>query len=162
MVPTQSESSLRRALTIAGTLGLLGAATMLPVAIGLAFGRPGGGVAFVFNTLPTWVSYQTLSQAGIFAVLAGALCALLLVAGRWPVRVFVLLAAALFMYGDWAFSTGGYWRAQMAVTFDATPYYFFIAGRAAVLTALSVLALVAAVRLKRPHAEAAITEAPPA
>jgi hypothetical protein len=145
---------------LAGSLGLFGTATMLPTVIGLAAGSPMEGDAFVYRIVPVWARYQTLSKAGVFIMLAGALCALLLVSGRGPVRVFAVLAAIAFIYGGWALEVDGYWRTQMAINFDATPYYYYIAGTAVVLIALSSLAFVTASHLKRPVARAEFVEEP--
>jgi hypothetical protein len=134
---------------------------MLPAAIGLAAGNPLEGDAFVLRNLPVWASYQTLSSAGVFVMLAGALCALLLVSGRWPVRIFALFAPIPFIYGGLAFGIGGYWRTQIAVNFDATPYYYYVAGIAAVLLTLSVLAFVTAMRLRGQVARTAVAEETP-
>jgi hypothetical protein len=145
---------------LAGSLGLLGTATMLPTVIGLAAGSPMEGDAFVYRILPVWARYQSLTNAGVVIMLAGALCALLLVSGRWPVRIFAVLAAIALIYGGWAFEVDGYWRTQMAINFDATPYYYYVASIAAVLMVLSVLAFVTARHLKRPVAQGAAVGEP--
>jgi hypothetical protein len=145
---------------LVGSLGLLGTATMLPTVIGLAAGSPMEGDAFVYSFVPVWARYQTLANAGVFIMLAGAICALLLVSGRWPARVFAVLAAIALIYGGWAFKVDDYWRTQMSINFDATPYYYYIAGVAAVLMVLSVLAFFTAVRLHRPVAQAAVVDEP--
>ncbi len=75
-------------------------------------------------------------------LVAGSLCVLLLVAGRWPIQVCAALAAAWFVYAQAGFGSGGHWTRLLDQTFDTTPFY--VGGLVGVLAllAVSVLALV--------------------
>jgi hypothetical protein len=79
-------------------------------------------------------------------LLVGFLCALLLVAGRWPVKLFAALAAAWFVYAQVAFASGSRWTLQLEDGFNMTPFRVGGLVGAAALLAVSVLALVIAAR----------------
>lgn len=139
---TRLQRSVRWALNIGGVLGLICTAAMIPVA--LDFAAKGGGVVSFYVGLPSWAQWGAVPPTGFAMVIVGALCALLLVSGRWPTGVCAALAAAWFIYAEVAFASGGYWEQQIAVNYTRTPY--FVAGlvSAAMLLAVSVLALVTA------------------
>jgi hypothetical protein len=141
---------MRWALSIGGFFGLFVTATMLPVTVGLAIGRGGEAYAFAEDVVPIWARYSALSAGGIGVLVVGALCALLLVSGRWPTRVLAGLAATWFIYAKWAFTVDKYWQNRMANTGDLTPYFVFVAISAAVLLTVSVLAFIESARLGRP------------
>ena len=84
-------------------------------------------------------------------LIAGFLCALLLVAGSWSVKVVAVLSAAWFLYAQAAFSRDGHWAAQMEQTFDFTP--FRVGGLVSViaLLAVAVVALAIAARPTAPY-----------
>lgn len=82
-------------------------------------------------------------------LIVGALCALLLVAGSWPIRACAGLVAAWFVYAQAAFAPGSRLAEQMAQTFDMTPFYVAGLVGVAALVAVSVLAVVIAARPTR-------------
>ena len=79
-------------------------------------------------------------------LILGSLCALLLVIGRWPIKVCAALAVAWFVYAQAAFGPGGHWARQLEQTFDYTPFRVAALVNAIALLAVSVLALVMAAR----------------
>ena len=78
-------------------------------------------------------------------LIVGGLCALLLVVGRWPIKVFAALAVAWFVYAHLAYGPDSRWTAELQQAFDFTP--FRVGGLVGVvaLLALSILALLIAV-----------------
>ena len=138
------QRSMRWALGVGGVLGLLCTVSMGPMALNF-FARGGAIVAF-WAGLPTWLQWSAVPPNGVEMIIVGALCALLLVSGRWPAAVCALVAAAWSPYADVTFSPGGHWAQQMQTTFVMTPYRVAALVSLAVLLALSVLALVMAAR----------------
>jgi hypothetical protein len=138
------QRSLRWVLTISGVLGLLCSASML-VVTQVEFGH--STAAFhILNRLPSWAQWGAAPPAPVTMLILGSLCALLLVIGRWPIKVCAALAVAWFVYAQAAFGSGSHWAQQVEQTFDYTP--FRVAGLVGViaLLAVSVLALVIAAR----------------
>jgi uncharacterized membrane protein len=131
-------------LAIGGVLGLLSAVSMLLVTL-VEFGASRAALS-ITERLPTWAQLSAAPPAQISMLIAGFLCALLLVAGSWPIKVFAGLSAAWFVYAQGAFGSGSHWAQQMEAGFDFTP--FRVGGLVGViaLLAISVLALVIAVR----------------
>jgi hypothetical protein len=140
---------LRWVLAIGGVLGLLCAASVLLVTQ-VEFGHSTAAL-HVVERLPSWAQLSAVPPAQITMLVVGCVCALLLVAGRWPVKVCAGLAAAWFVYAQAAFGSGSHWAQQMEVGFDFTP--FRVGGLVGViaLLAISVLALVIAARPKVPY-----------
>jgi hypothetical protein len=153
MVDASLRKALRLALLIGGVLGVLCAVTMFLVTL-TQFGHNAAALSF-----PPWAQLGAAPPAEVTMLIVGALCALLLVAGSWPIRVCAALVAAWFAYAQAAYAPGSHLAQQMAQTFDTTP--FWVAGLVGVaaLLAVSVLALVIAVRPTRaaeaPHGVAA-------
>ncbi len=141
--------SLRRVLAIGGVLGLLCAASMLLVTQ-VEFGHSTAAL-HVAERLPSWEQLSAAPPAQISMLIAGFLCALLLVAGSWPIKVLAGLSAAWFVYAQAAFASGSRWAQQMQVGFDFTP--FRVGGLVSVvaLLAVSVAALVIAARPTVPY-----------
>jgi hypothetical protein len=138
------QKSLRWVLTISGVLGLLCSASML-VVTQVDFGH--SAAAFhILDRLPSWAQWGAAPPAPLTMLISGSLCALLLVIGRWPIKVCAALAVAWFVYAQAAFGPGSRWAQRVEQTFDYTP--FRVAGLVSVITllAVSVLALVIAAR----------------
>jgi len=143
-VNTKLERSMRWALGLCGVLGLLCAVSTVPMALNF-FARGGAIVAFWVG-LPAWFQWSAVPPNGVEMLIVGALCALLLVSGRWPAAVSALVAAAWTLYVYVTFSPGGHWAQQMQTTFVMTPYRVAAVVSLAVLLLISVLALVTAAR----------------
>jgi hypothetical protein len=135
---------MRWALGVGGVLGLLCAVSTVPMALNF-FARGGAIVAF-WAGLPTWLQWSAVPPNGVEMLIVGALCALLLISGRWPAAVCALVAAAWSLYADVTFSPGGHWAQQMQTTFIMTPYRVAALVSLAVLLLISVFALVTAAR----------------
>ena len=139
-------SSLQRparwALSVGGVLGLVCTASMIPVA--LNFDSKGAAAVSFYAGLPSWAQWGAVPPTGFAMMVVGGLGALLLAFGRWPTRACAALAAAWFVYAEVAFGPGSHWEQQIAQSFDMTPYFIAALVSAAVLLALSVLALVRA------------------
>jgi len=142
-VSTRLQRSMRWALGVGGVLGLLCTVSTVPMALNF-FARGGAIVAF-WAGLPTWLQWSAVPPNGVEMLIVGALCALLLVSGRWPAVVCALVAAAWSLYADVTFSPGGHWAKQMQLTFIMTPYRVAALVSLAVLLLISVLAVVMAV-----------------
>jgi len=114
-------TSLRWALGIAGVLGAACALTLAPYAFGTVTRDPMVGLSFVESRFPLWARWQVTPNA-LALLIAGALCALLFVAGRLGSRLFsaVFLASLVVYY--WALRSGGYWRNWMTLQGKATPF----------------------------------------
>lgn len=140
MMDTGSQSFVRWALGVGGVLGLVCAGIMFPMALG-EYGKSSAAANF-FTGLPSWVQLTGAPPAGITMLIMGFLCALLLVFGSWPVKICVALAGAWFLYAEVVFRPGGPLDQQVQQTFDMTPFYVAALVSTAVLTAVSVLALV--------------------
>jgi len=78
-------TSLRWVLSISGVAGLLCAASMLLEAQ-VDFGHSIRAV-HIEERLPSWALWTPAPPAPVPMLIAGFLCALLLVAGRWPIKV---------------------------------------------------------------------------
>jgi hypothetical protein len=100
----------------------------------------------IVSRLPSWAQWGAAPPAPVTMLILGSLCALLLVIGRWPVKVCAALAVAWFVYAQAAFRPGSHWAQQLEQAFDYTP--FRVAGLVSViaLLAISALALVTAAR----------------
>ena len=79
-------------------------------------------------------------------LILGSLCALLLVSGRWPIKVCAAWAVAWFVYAQSAFGPGSHWPQQMAQAFDFTPFRVAALVSVIAMVAVSVLALAMAAR----------------
>ena len=133
---------MRWALSVGGVLGLICTASMIPVA--LNFGAKLGATVSFYAGLPNWAQWGAVPPTAYEMLLVGALCALLLVCGRWPARVCATLGAAWFVYAEVAFGPGSRWELQAEQSFTMTPYLVAAIVSAAVLLALSIVALVMA------------------
>jgi len=137
--------SLRWALIVSGVLGLLWSASMLLVTQ-VMFGNS-RAVVFILDRLPAWaLGGGAAPPAPVTMLILGSLGALLLVIGRWPIKLCAALAVAWFVYAQAAFGPGSHWARQVEQTFDYTPFRVAALVSATVLLAVSVLALVMAVR----------------
>ena len=137
--------SLRWALIVSGVLGLLWSASMLLVTQ-VMFGNS-RAVVFILDRLPAWaLGGGAAPPSPVTMLILGSLCALLLVIGRWPIKLCAALAVAWFVYAQAAFGPGSHWARQVEQTFDYTPFRVAALVSATVLLAVSVLALVMAVR----------------
>ena len=145
MVDSRYRRSLRSALTISGVLGLLCAADMLLVTLDY-YGRGPHALWSVAEWLPSWAVWFAAPPDRVTMLIVGSLCALLLVSGRWPIKVCATLAAAWFVYAQAAFGSGSRWARQMAYSFDTTRFWVGSLVGVAVLLAVAVLALVVAAR----------------
>ena len=143
-VNNRLQRSMRWALGVGGVLGLLCALSLVPVALNF-FARGGAIVAF-WASMPTWLQWAAVPPNGFEMIVVGALCALLLVSGRWPAAACALVAAAWSLYADVTFSPGGHWAQQIQLTFVMTPYRVAALVSLAVLLLISVLALAMAAR----------------
>ena len=137
--------SLRWALIVSGVLGLLWSASMFLITQ-VMFGHS-RAVLFILDRLPAWaLGGGAAPPAPVTMLILGSLCALLLVIGRWPIKLCAALAVAWFVYAQAAFGPGSHWARQVEQTFDYTPFRVAALVSATVLLAVSVLALVMAVR----------------
>ena len=143
---TGSRGDVRWALAIGGVVGLLCSGIMLTAALG-NYGHS-SGAARLFARLPYWGLWGGI-PAGPSLLVVGFLCALLLVAGRWPIKVCAALAVAWFLWAEIHFRSGGPVERHFAETFDMTPMYHWALLTAAVLIVVSILALITAVLPKR-------------
>ena len=136
--------SLRGLLAVGGILGLFCAASMLLFTM-VAYGDSTTALN-ISERLPSWAVWAATPPGRVPLLLVGFLCALLLVAGRWPIKVFAALAAAWFVYAQVAFASGSHWTLQLEQAFNMTP--FRVGGLVGVgaLLAVSLLALVMAAR----------------
>lgn len=137
--------SLRWALIVSGVLGLLWSASMFLITQ-VMFGHSRAGL-FILDRLPAWaLGGGAAPPAPVTMLILGSLGALLLVIGRWPIKLCAALAVAWFVYAQAAFAPGSHWARQMEQTFDYTPFRVAALVSATVLMAVSVLALVMAAR----------------
>jgi hypothetical protein len=137
--------SLRWTLIVSGVLGVLWSAPMFLVTL-VMFGH-GGAVLFILDRLPAWaLGGGAAPPAPVTMLIVGSLCALLLVIGKWPIKLCAALAVAWFVYAQAAFGPGGHWARQVEQTFDFTPLRVAALVSAIALLAVSVLALVMAAR----------------
>lgn len=132
----------RWALSVSGVLGLVCAASMIPVALNYD-AKLGATVSF-YAGLPNWAQWGAVPPTAYEMLVVGALCALLLVCGRWPARVCAALGGVWFVYAEVAFGPGSRWELQLQQAFTMTPYLVAAVVSAVVLLALSILALVMA------------------
>ncbi len=135
--------ALRLALLVAGVLGLLCAVMMLLVTL-TQYGH-----STIAQSLPPWAQWGAAPPAEVTMLIAGAVCALLLVAGPWPVRALAAVVAAWFAYAQAAYAPGSRLAQQVAQTFEYTPFWIAALGGVAALASVSVLAVVVAVRPAR-------------
>jgi hypothetical protein len=138
-----SRKALRWALLIAGLLGVLCAVAMLLVSLA-QFGHATPTLLSIAERLPLWAQWTAAPPGGVPMLIVGALCALFLVTGRWPLRVCAALTAAWFAYAQAAYGPGSNLAKIVAQTFDYTPFWTAALVSVAALLALSVLAIVAA------------------
>jgi len=144
-VDASSRNALRWVLLIGGILGLVCALTMLVVTLA-QFGHSRDAVSAV-NLLPRWALWSAAPPAEVGMLIVGALCALLLVAGNWPMRACAAVVAVWFTYAQAAYGPGSRLSEEMGRTLDLTPFYVGAFIGVGALGAVSVLALVVAVRL---------------
>jgi hypothetical protein len=116
----------------------------------LNFFARGGAIVAFWAGLPAWLQWSAVPPNGVEMIIVGALCALLLVSGRWPAAACALVAAAWSLYAYVTFSPGGHWAQQAQTTFVMTPYRVAALVSLALLLAISVLALVTAARAGGP------------
>ena len=135
---------LRWVLIISGVVGLLCAASMLLVTL-VEFGHSTTAL-HIADRLPSWAQWNAAPPAPVTMLIVGSLCALLLVAGKWPIKICAALAMAWFVYAQAAFGSGSHWSQQMEQAFDFTPFYVGGLVGAIALLAVSVLALVIVTR----------------
>ena len=138
---------LRWALRVSGVAGLVLSLATLPTIWAIVTGQVAAGFSYE-SVLPSWAQWHTISGVGIGLVFMGAICALLMVAGHWSARTLAVIAVAWTVYSKAAFNSGGYWNLWMANTGDATPYSIAVALTGVLIVAVSVVALVAAWRLR--------------
>ena len=98
----------------------------------------------ILDRLPDLGSVGAAPPAPVTMLIVGSLCALLLVIGRWPIKVCAALAVAWFVYAQAAFGPGSHWAQQVEQTFDYTPFRVAALVSVIALLAVSVLALVTA------------------
>src|SRR5450756_1188319 len=80
-------------------------------------------VLFILDRLPAWaLGGGAAPPAPVTMLILGSLGALLLVIGRWPIKLCAALAVAWFVYAQAAFGPGSHWARQMEQTFDYTPF----------------------------------------
>ncbi len=130
----------RWALAIAGVVGVC-VAGLLPVTL-TQYGHRIIALSLT-RRLGDWV--VGAPPAGLTLLVAGFLCALLLLVARWPVKACAAVALAWFVFAQAAFRPDGRWAQEMAQTFDMTRFYVGGLVTMAVLLALSILALITAV-----------------
>jgi hypothetical protein len=144
MVAGSLRRSLRWVLAIDGVLGLLCSVSMVLVTQA-EFGRSTAAMR-ITDGLPSWALLSAAPPAPLTMLILGSLCALLLVVGRWPIKVCAALAIAWFAYAQAAFGPGSHWARQMEQNFDFTPLRVAALESVIALVAVSVLALVMAAR----------------
>lgn len=142
----RSRMLIRWALAISGVAGVICAGAMLLVTL-VEYGKSDAALS-VATQLETLA--RGAPPAGVAMLVVGFVCALLLVAGGWPVKTCAGLAVAWFVYAQGAFGPDGRWARQMADSFDMTPFYVGAMVSTVALLAVSVLALVVAVRMTGP------------
>ena len=138
-----SRMALRTALLVAAGLGVLGAVSMLLVSL-MQFGH-----SLAAQSLPAWAQWSAAPPAEVVMLVVGALCALLLVAGSWPVRACALAVAGWFVYAQSAFAPGSRYAEELAQTFDSGHFWSADLLGVAALLAASVLAIMVALRPAR-------------
>jgi len=151
--------SLRWALAVSGVLGLLCAASML-LTTQASFGHSSAAANLALR-LPSWAVWGAAPPREIPMLVVGALCALLLVAGGWPIKACAGLVAAWFIYAQAAFGSGSRWAQQIQQSFDMTPFRIGALVGVVALLAVSLLALVLAAR-PTVAAQALLGGSPPA
>lgn len=143
MVDERSSRFLRWALGVSGALGLLSAVSVFLFTL-IAY-VPSPIAARIYNTLPPWTSPEGATPPGaIVMLIVGGLCALLLVVGRWPIKVLAALAVVWFVYAHSAYGPNSRWTAELQQAFDLTPFRVGGLVGVVVLLALSILAVVIA------------------
>ena len=136
-----SLKSLRWALAVGGALGLL--CTVLMLVVNLAVYCHSRAAASFVVGLPSWAVWGAAPPSGVTMLLAGALCALLLVVGRWPVKACAALVAVWFAYAQWGFGPDSTVMQRAMQTLDMKP--LSVAGFVSVAALLVVSGLAVAV-----------------
>ena len=104
--------SLRWALIVSGVLGLLWSASMFLITQ-VMFGHS-RAVLFILDRLPAWaLGGGAAPPAPVTMLILGSLGAVLLVIGRWPIKLCAALAVAWFVYAQAAFGPGSHRARQM-------------------------------------------------
>jgi hypothetical protein len=135
------------ALRITGVGGILLSLPTLPIMWGTITGRANIAIAYGgMMGLPWWARWDAVTGTGIVPMLGGAICALLVVSGRWPSRVLAAVTVAVLVYSEVAISGASYWANWMAANLDGTPASVVACAVGAVLLTASVTALVLASR----------------
>lgn len=134
--------SLRWVLIVGGVAGLFCAGSMLLFTL-MQYGHSSGALK-IWDKLPDWAVCGASPPTATPMLIAGCLCAVLLVAGRWPIKACAFLTAAWFIYAQRAFGHDSRWALQMAEQFEFTPFYVGGLVSVAALVVVSVLAFVIA------------------
>ncbi len=144
-----SRRTLRWVLGAGGAVGLLCAGSMLLVTLAEYAAKP--TAANVAARLPYWAQLGAAPPASLSMLIAGFLCALLLVVGGWPVRVCAALVAVWFVYAQATFGNGSPLQQKVSETFDYTSFYHGGLVGVTALLVVSLLALVIAIRPTTPY-----------
>jgi len=104
--------------------------------------------------IPDWLRFSMVRQSGLELLVIGALAALVIVAGRWPARVFAVLVLGWILYSHIALAPWGYWLSWISARGDLTPLSWFITGDAAAFIGLGIVGILTSVRLSRPVEQA--------
>ena len=153
MIP-DLQTSVKWALRATGATGMILGLATLPTVWAVMTGQAKLGVMYEAD-LPAWVQWHNVSATGAGLVLMGAICALLIVSGRWPARVLAVVGVAVSIYSKAAFSGTSYWLNWMAVRADGTPYSVVVAVLGFVLFAVSITALAIASKFDHGATESA-------
>ena len=141
------QGSLRRVLAGGGVLGLLLTPFLLiPI---LAWHVDNDAPAQIAARLPLWSPWGAAPPGALTMLVAGALCALLLVAGKGPVKACAAVAAAWFVIVQALFHPSGAIMQRFGETLDQTVLDVGGLVSVAALLAVSILAIVIAVRPSR-------------
>jgi len=148
-VDSLSSAWLRWSLFVASCAAGACVLLMTPTVWALVSGQARLGYALEFKLPgPWWLRWSQLTQIGFGVLVAGALCALLLVAGGNLARVLALVSVPWVIYMKAAFSGGnGNWSDWIAATGDLTPYTVCVTIGVAVYAALAVAGFLAWRRL---------------
>ena len=139
---------MRRALVVAGTFGAVSTLTLLPQVFGVLTRDRMVGLGITdARYFPVWARWP-IAPSVFSLVVAGALCALLLVAGRLGTRIFsVAFLISLAVYW-WVLRPEGYWREWIAMTANLTPFAIGASVMFVCFLAASVLSFWLATRLR--------------
>jgi hypothetical protein len=131
---------MRWALLITGVIGLLAAVITL---LGTLTEFLKSITAYhIMERLPAWAQWIGAPPSGAVTLIAGVLCGLLLVAGRWPVKLLAVLVAVWFLYAHVEFGSGSSLARQVAQTFEYAPFYHGALVSVAALVAAALCAIV--------------------